>query len=65
LAHKAHISLYSTPSAFDPFAKELGTLRTSSSTLQFPLDKRVPAALIRKIAKHGVMDVVENGARWM
>lgn len=64
-AHKAHISLYSTPSAFDPFAKELGTLRTSSSTLQFPLDKRVPAALIRKIAKHRVLDVVENGARWM
>jgi uncharacterized protein YdhG (YjbR/CyaY superfamily) len=64
-AHKKHISLYSTPAAFEPFAKELRAYRTSSSTLQFPLEKRIPAALIRKIAKRRMKDVVEKGAKWM
>ena len=64
-AHKNHISLYSTPSTFKPFLKELGDLKTSSSTVQFPLDKKIPATLVRKIAKYRVNDVVENGATWM
>jgi uncharacterized protein YdhG (YjbR/CyaY superfamily) len=64
-AHKNHVSLYSTPSTFKPFLKELKGLKTSSSTIQFPLDKPIPAGLLRKIAKHRLKDVVENGAKWM
>ncbi len=64
-AHKNHISLYPTPSAIKAFAKELKDYRTSSSTIQFPLDKPLPADLIRKIADYRVSAVVADGALWM
>ncbi len=64
-AHKNHVSLYPTPSAIKAFAKELQGNRTSSSTIQFPLDKPLPLSLIRKIADYRVRSVVEDGAMWM
>jgi len=64
-AHKNHISLYPTPSAIKAFAKELEGLKTSSSTVQFPLDKPLPVSLIRQIADFRVKAVVEDSATWM
>jgi uncharacterized protein YdhG (YjbR/CyaY superfamily) len=64
-AHKNHVSVYATPSTFKPFLKELKGFKTSSSTIQFPLDKPIPAGLLRKIAKFRLKDVMENGAKWM
>ena len=64
-AHRNHISLYPTPSAIKAFAKELEGYRTSSSTVQFPLDRPLPLSLIRRIADYRVKSVVEDGATWM
>ena len=64
-AHKNHVSVYSTPATFKPFLKELKGLKTSSSTIQFPLDKRIPMTLLRKITKHRLKEVVGKGAKWM
>jgi uncharacterized protein YdhG (YjbR/CyaY superfamily) len=64
-AHKNHVSLYPTPSAIRAFAKELEGFKTSSSTVQFPLDQPLPLSLIRQIADFRVKAVIEDNATWM
>src|SRR5882762_10582305 len=41
-AFKDHISLFPTPRAVKAFASVLTKFKTSSSTIQFPLDKPLP-----------------------
>src|ERR1700746_2456365 len=48
-AHKNHIGFYPTPSAVKAFAKELAKFNTASGSIQFPLEKPLPPALVRKI----------------
>lgn len=63
--YKKHISLYPTPPAIRAFDKELADYKTSSATVQFPLDKPLPVGIIRKIANYRVKAVLEDGATWM
>src|SRR4030095_4136613 len=44
---KHHIGFYPTPSAVEAFAKTLSKFKTASGSIQFPLDKPLPLALIR------------------
>jgi len=46
-AAKRHCALYGTP--MDLFAEDLRGFRTLKGTVQFPLDKPVPNALVRKL----------------
>jgi uncharacterized protein YdhG (YjbR/CyaY superfamily) len=47
-----HCSLFVTsPSVIEVFRNELKGYYTSKGTIQFPLDKPLPAALIRKLVK--------------
>jgi len=62
---KHHISLYPTPSAVKAFAKGLSKFKTSSSTIQFPLDEPLPLPLIRKIALFRVRESIEKDVKWM
>ena len=62
---KHHISLYPTPSAVKAFAKDFSKLKTSSSTIQFPLDEPLPLPLIRKIALFRVRESIEKDVKWM
>ncbi|QIF02806.1 DUF1801 domain-containing protein [Roseimicrobium sp. ORNL1] len=64
-AFKKHVSLFPTPAAIKAFAAELSEYKTSSSTIQFPLDKPLPVGLIRKIARFRVKESEEKDARWM
>ena len=64
-AFKSHISLFPTPAVIKAFAEELAEFKTSSSTIQFPLDKPLPVGLIRKIALFRVKESEEKDARWM
>lgn len=64
-AFKKHISLFPTPAAIKAFAEELSEYKTSSSTVQFPLDKPLPVGLIRKVALFRVKESEEKDARWM
>jgi len=51
-AFKDHCSLFPMgSSAIEEFAEELKGFRTSKGTIQFPLDKPLPKALLTKIVK--------------
>ncbi len=50
-AFKKHIGFYPTPSATSKFKKELAKYAGAKGSIQFPLDKPMPLALISKITK--------------
>jgi uncharacterized protein YdhG (YjbR/CyaY superfamily) len=64
-AFKSHINFMPTPSAMKPFKKELAAYTTGKGSIQFPYDKPLPKALIRRIAAFRVKEVKERDARWM
>ena len=56
-----HCGLYVTsPSVMQKFAPELGKYETSKGTIRFPVDKPLPATLIRKLVK---ARIAENESR--
>ncbi len=64
-AFKNYISLYPTPSVVKAFTKDLSEYKTSSSTIQFPLDKPLPLTLIKEIAIFRVRESIEKDVKWM
>lgn len=64
-AFKSHLNFMSTHPAMEPFEAELARYVTGKDTIQFPYDKPLPKALIRKIAAFRVKQVREHDARWM
>lgn len=50
-AHTEHIGLYPRGSAIVAFKEDLAAYKTSKGAIQFPLDKPIPAALVKKIVK--------------
>ena len=50
-AFSEHCSLFPTAAVIEEFKDELAGFATSKGTVQFPTDKALPAALIRKIVK--------------
>jgi uncharacterized protein YdhG (YjbR/CyaY superfamily) len=55
-AYKKHIGFYPTSSGIRAFKKELSTYKTSRGTVQFPLDKPLPLALVKKIVRFRVAE---------
>jgi uncharacterized protein YdhG (YjbR/CyaY superfamily) len=64
-AHASHLNFMPTHSSLFPFKKELKDYKTGKDTIQFPYDKPLPKALIKKIAAYRCIDVEEKGALWM
>jgi uncharacterized protein YdhG (YjbR/CyaY superfamily) len=64
-AFKAHLNFMPTPAAMKPFKKELATYTTGKGSIQFPYDKPLPKALIRKIAAFRFKELKEKDAKWM
>jgi uncharacterized protein YdhG (YjbR/CyaY superfamily) len=54
-AFSKHCSLFPTASVIETFKSELQDFSTSKGTIQFPHDKPLPAALIKKIVKARVV----------
>jgi uncharacterized protein YdhG (YjbR/CyaY superfamily) len=55
-AFKQHCSFFPMSGAMlDDFADEVKNYRTAKGTLQFPLDKPLPAALVKKMVKARVL----------
>lgn len=50
-AFSNHCSLFPTAAVIDAFTDELKGFPTSKGTIQFPLDKPMPVALIKKLVK--------------
>ena len=53
-AYKNHIGFYPGASPIKVFKNELKDYKTSKGTIQFPLDKPLPLALVKKIVKYKV-----------
>jgi uncharacterized protein YdhG (YjbR/CyaY superfamily) len=63
-AFKRHIGFYPTAAAVKAFTKELSKLATAKGSIQFPLEKPIPLALIRKITAFRVRESVEEDKKW-
>ncbi len=59
-----HVSIFPGPSAIKKFAKELSKLDTIKGTVKFPLDQKLPIALIKKLAKYCHIEVVTKHGNW-
>lgn len=51
-----HIGFYPTPSGMTHFQKELSIYKSAKGSVQFPLDRTIPYALIAKIVKFRVQE---------
>ena len=59
-AFKNHIGFYPVPSGIEAFKKELSKYAQGKGSVQFPLDKPLPIALIKKRVK---FRAAENAAK--
>lgn len=59
-AFKNHIGFYPAPKGIEAFKKELSAYEGGKGTVQFPLDKPLPLALISKIVKFRVKDNLDK-----
>jgi uncharacterized protein YdhG (YjbR/CyaY superfamily) len=50
-AFSNHCSLFPTASVIEAFKSELKGFSTSKGTIHFPVDKPLPAALVKKLVK--------------
>jgi len=58
-AFSDHCSLFPTAAPIAQFKDELKSFSTSKGTIQFPLDKPLPTALIKKIVKARVQQATD------
>jgi uncharacterized protein YdhG (YjbR/CyaY superfamily) len=49
--YKNHIGFYPTPSGTAAFKEELAEFKTSKAGIQFPIEKKIPVSLVKKIVK--------------
>jgi len=63
-AFKHHIGFYPMPSAIKAFTKDLKNYKTAEGSVQFPLDQKLPLALIKKIVKFRVKESKEGTIKW-
>src|SRR5713101_7397312 len=63
-AFKHHIGFYPTPSAVTAFENDLSRFNTATGSIQFPLEKPLPLALIRKITVFRVRENIEKDKKW-
>lgn len=61
-AYAKHVGFYPTASPMEVFAEELSKYKTSKGAVQFPLDKKIPAALVKKIVKYRIQQEAERVA---
>jgi uncharacterized protein YdhG (YjbR/CyaY superfamily) len=61
---KHHIGFYPMPSAVKAFAVALTKYKTASGSIQFPLEKNLPLALIRKIVRFRVKESNDGVIKW-
>ena len=59
-AFSDHCSLFPTASVIENFKNELKGFTTSKGTIQFPINKPLPTALIKKLVKARVQNASKN-----
>ena len=58
-AFSGHCSLFPTAAVIKKYTDELAGYKISKGTIQFPLDKPLPIALIRRLVKARVAEIQE------
>jgi uncharacterized protein YdhG (YjbR/CyaY superfamily) len=58
-----HLGLYPMPSAIEAFGAELAVYHTAKGSIQFPLDRPLPEALIRRIVEFRVGEVEAKASK--
>ncbi len=61
-AFKDHIGFFPTSSGVAAFKSELAPYKTSRGTIQFPLDKPIPASLVQRIVAFRVKENLQKKA---
>lgn len=56
-AYKNHIGFYALPSGNKTFQKELSKYKIGKGSIQFPLNEKIPFALIEKIVKFRIREI--------
>ncbi len=59
-AFKNHIGFYPLTSAITEFEDEISKFKYAKGSVQFPLDKKLPAGLISRIVKYRVKENLER-----
>ncbi len=59
-AYEHHIGFYPTPSGIAAFQDQLKKYKSSKGAVQFPIDKPLPLALIRKIVRYRVKENLQK-----
>ena len=62
-AYDRHIGFYPTSSPMKVFKDELANYKTSKGAIQFPIEKTIPVALVKKIVKFRVNENLEKEAK--
>jgi uncharacterized protein YdhG (YjbR/CyaY superfamily) len=60
-AFAKHCSFFPTAAVMERFKKELKGFTTSKGTIQFPVDKPLPVALVKKMVKARAAEVEKRG----
>lgn len=55
-AYKHHIGFYPAPSGLKAFEEEISQYKNSKGAVQFPIDQKMPLALITKIVKFRIAE---------
>lgn len=61
---KNHIGFFPMQTALKAFSKDLAKYKTSSASIQFPHDQKLPLPLIRKIVRFRVKESKEGVIKW-
>jgi uncharacterized protein YdhG (YjbR/CyaY superfamily) len=56
-AFSKHCSVFPTASVIEKFKDELKDYKTSKGTIQFPVDKPLPSALVKKMVKARIAEI--------
>jgi uncharacterized protein YdhG (YjbR/CyaY superfamily) len=59
-AFKKHIGFYATPTGNKQFQEQLAAYKGAKGSVQFPLDKPIPYALVSKMVKFRVQENLER-----
>jgi len=62
-AFSDHCSLFPKKSVIETFKNELKNFRISKGTVQFPVDKPFPAALLKKMVKARIAEIEDKKRR--
>jgi len=60
--HTDHIGFYPAPSGIDAFQADLAKYASSKGAVRFPLDERLPLALVTRIVKHRLAENLAKAA---